>query len=261
MPLNINDIKSLFFNNEVRKSVLDPLTCIIRCAILSFKPHGTKISIQNNKINYHDPTFLQGTIRWSQGDKREDLHNIYNPILKSTEWYSKENPDIHNIFRLAKKGLEKLKNSYDNSSIISHSLELYINILNLFLNGQNHCMKELYNSKNTNSNKQNKVYGMTNNDEKSINDSVSSNETEYKNNEKYKNKEEDNTKDDEDNKIYKNLKNLWNESQISIVNNILQQVENEQNNRSEWLYALDIILSSKEKNVSEMIIKTTTQLI
>ena len=49
MPLNLNDIKSLFFNTEVRKSVLDPLTCIIRCSILAFK-HITKISIQNNKI-------------------------------------------------------------------------------------------------------------------------------------------------------------------------------------------------------------------
>ena len=43
-------ITSLFFNNEVKKSVLDPLTCIIRCAILSYKPIGTKISIIENKI-------------------------------------------------------------------------------------------------------------------------------------------------------------------------------------------------------------------
>ena len=251
MPLNLNDIKSLFFNTEVRKSVLDPLTCIIRCAILSFKPHGTKISIQNNKINYHDPTFLQGTIRWSQGDKREDLHNIYNPILKSTEWYSRDNPDIHNIFRLAKKGLEKLKNSYDKSSIISHSLELYINILNLFLNGQNQCMKELYGS--TSNINQSKVYGISSIEKENI-------QTNDINKPILKENTNNNT-EDSDNKIYKNLKNLWNDTQISIVNNILQQVETEQNNRSEWLYSLDIILSSKEKNVSNMILETTTQLI
>ena len=242
MALILNDLKSIFFNTEVRKSVLDPLTCIIRCAILSFKPHGTKISIQNNKINYHDPNFLQGTIRWSQGDKREDLHNIYNPILKSTEWYSKDNKDIYNIFRLAKKGLEKLKKSYDKSSIISHSLELYINILNLFLNGQNQCMKELYSSQELTRENEPKVYG-------TINEETN---TTLKN--------EINVKEN-DNKIYKSLKNLWNDTQISIVNNILQQVETDQNNSSEWLYSLDIILSSKEKNVSELIQKTTTQLI
>lgn len=242
MALILNDLKSIFFNTEVRKSVLDPLTCIIRCAILSFKPHGTKISIQNNKINYHDPNFLQGTIRWSQGDKREDLHNIYNPILKSTEWYSKDNKDIYNIFRLAKKGLEKLKNSYDKSSIISHSLELYINILNLFLNGQNQCMKELYSSQELTRENEPKVYGTTNEET----NTTLKNEINVKEN---------------DNKIYKSLKNLWNDTQISIVNNILQQVETDQNNSSEWLYSLDIILSSKEKNVSELIQKTTTQLI
>ena len=244
MSITLNDLKKLFFNNEVRNSVLDPLTCIIRCAILAFKPHGTKISIQNNKINYHDPNFLQGTIRWTQGDKREDLHNIYNPILKSTQWYSKENKDIFNIFRLAKKGLEKLKNSYDKSSIISHSLELYINILNLFLNGQNQCMKELYSLPDIQVEEKQKVYGL--NSEK---------------NEENTTLKKEKSVEEDDNKIYKTLKSLWNDTQISIVNNILQQVETDQNNSSEWLCSLDIILSSKEKNVSDLIQKTTTQLI
>ena len=103
------------FNKEVKHYVLDPLTCIIRCAILSFKPKGTKISICENKISFCDPTFLQGTIRWGSGDKREDLHNIYQPILKSTQWYVKENEDIRNIFRLSKKGFD-LKVNYDKVS-------------------------------------------------------------------------------------------------------------------------------------------------
>ena len=80
-------------------------------------------------------------------DKREDLHNIYNPILKSTIWYTKDNPDILNIFKLAKKGLERLKNSYETSSIISHSLELYINIIDLFISSNKECIQELYQPK------------------------------------------------------------------------------------------------------------------
>ena len=67
--------------------------------------------------------------------------------------------------------------------------------------------------------------------------------------------------EDKDNKIYKTIKSLWNDTQISIVNNILQQVETDTSNSSEWLYSLDIILSSKEKNVSDLIRTTTTQLI
>ena len=60
---NVEMIKAFFFNNEVKNSVLDPLTCIVRCAILSFKPVGTKLSINNNRISFVDPNFLQGTIK------------------------------------------------------------------------------------------------------------------------------------------------------------------------------------------------------
>ena len=228
MPIDLKLLTSLFFNNEVKKSVLDPLTCIIRCAILSYKPIGTKISIIENKITFHDPNLLQGTIRWTQGDKREDLHNIYNPLLKATQWYKRDNGDILNIFKLAKRGLDKLKKSYDESSIISHSLAFYINILEMFIEDK---QLDCYLSK-ENDNKK-KVYGM-NNETKNIKE--------------------------EDNKIYKGLRELWDDTQISIINNILIQVEKEPKNSTEWLKALDTILSSKEKQVSEIITKNTTQL-
>ncbi len=210
---NLELVKSFFFNSEVKNYVLDPLTCIIRCAILSFKPVGTKLSISNNKISFVDPNFLQGTIRWTYGDKREDLHNIYNPIVKSTQWYKVDNPHILNIFKLAKKGLEKLKQSYEENSIITHSLSLYINIMDMFINNNNECLRDISKSDENN-----------------------------------------------DNKIYKELRELWSESQISIVDNILKQMENDAANRIEWFQALDIILKSKEKNVYEIIKKNTTTL-
>jgi len=209
---NVEMIKAFFFNNEVKNSVLDPLTCIVRCAILSFKPVGTKLSINNNRISFVDPNFLQGTIRWTYGDKREDLHNIYNPIVKSTQWYKADNPHILNIFKLSKKGLEKLKQSYEENSIITHSLSLYINIMDMFINSNKECLKDL--SKNS----------------------------------------------DEDNKIYKELRDLWSGPQISIVDNILKQMETDAVNRIEWFQALDTILKSKEKNVYEIIKKNTTTL-
>lgn len=234
MPIDLKLITSLFFNNEVKKSVLDPLTCIIRCAILSYKPTGTKISIVENKITFHDPNLLQGTIRWTQGDKREDLHNIYNPLLKATQWYKRENQDILNIFILAKKGLDKLKKSYEESSIISHSLAFYINILEMFIEDK---QVDSYLPNNNDIQNNSKVYGLSLD----------------------KGKEKNNIKE-EDNKIYKGLRELWDNTQISIINNILIQVEKEPKNSSEWLKALDTILSSKEKQVSEIITKNTTQL-
>jgi len=214
-------LSKYLFNKEVKHFILDPLTCIIRCAILSFKPKGTKISIYENKISFCDPNFLQGTLRWGSGDKREDLHNIYNPIIKSTQWYSKDDKNIINIFSLAKRGLQKLKTSYEENSIIAHSLALYINIIDLFINSEQKCVNELFDSKK---------------------------------------KELKNIENENDNIIYKELKNLWDENQISIVNNILIQVQNDKNNSKEWLEALNIILLSKEKCVNEIVIKNTTQL-
>ena len=66
--------------------------------------------------------------------------------------------------------------------------------------------------------------------------------------------------EEEDNKLYKSLKGMWNDKQISIVNNILEQVEAEPKNRNDWLSALDTILNNKETNVYSIITKTNTTL-
>jgi len=119
---------SIFYENN-NHSIIDPLTCLIRLAMLEFKPINTKISIKNNRITYNDPNILQGALRWTNGDNRADIHNIYNPILKAIQWYEPENEDIKNIFKYAVKGLEKLKMSYEENSIISHSIEYYITFI------------------------------------------------------------------------------------------------------------------------------------
>jgi len=119
---------SIFYENN-NHSIIDPLTCLIRLAMLEFKPINTKISIKNNRITYNDPNILQGALRWTNGDNRSDIHNIYNPIIKAIKWYEPENEDIKNIFKYAIKGLEKLKMSYEENSIISHSIEYYITFI------------------------------------------------------------------------------------------------------------------------------------
>ena len=83
---NFKEFFVSFFEPK-RDSILDPLTCIIRLGILEFKPIGTKISLNNNKIKYNDPCVIQGALRWSNGDNREDLHNLYYPLLKCIHWY------------------------------------------------------------------------------------------------------------------------------------------------------------------------------
>lgn len=120
------NLLNIFKDNESKSdSIIEPLTCLIRLAILEFKPLGTKISIHDNKINYNDPCILQGALRWSNGDNREDIHNIFYPIEKACSWFSNDDEQIKNIFQYSIKGLEKLKKSYTKNSTISHSISYY----------------------------------------------------------------------------------------------------------------------------------------
>ena len=120
-----NSILQLMTQKKEKNLILDPFSSIVRLVILSYKSTGCKISIYNNKISYHDPHLLQGTLRWTNGDNRNDLHNLYNPILKSLEWFSKKNNKMNYIFKKAIIGINHLMASYTKNSVIHHSLSHY----------------------------------------------------------------------------------------------------------------------------------------
>ena len=130
---NLNNIftkKESVRNNNLQ--LLEPLTSIIRLAMLNFAKVGTKIAIYNNRISSQPPNIIQGAIRWSYGNKRNELHNLYKPILIATQYYDRtENEDIHNIFDYAVEGLEKLTQTYSEheNDIVCHSIKLYKEIL------------------------------------------------------------------------------------------------------------------------------------
>ena len=115
LNISIKEFIVSFFEPK-RDSILDPLTCIIRLGILEFKPIGTKISLNNNKIQYNDPSIIQGAMRWTNGDNREDLHNLFNPLKKAVLWYDVKNREIKNIVEYSIRGLEKLQSSYNKNS-------------------------------------------------------------------------------------------------------------------------------------------------
>lgn len=201
---------------EIKKdSILEPLTCLVRLSIIDFKPLGTKISLNNNRIKYNDPNMLQGALRWSNGDNREDLHNLYNPLIKATQWYDHEDEQIRNIFKYAVKGLQKLQSSYNKNTVISHSIQLYIDYLEKYLDGEK-LEKET----------------------------------------------------EEESTISKELKALWNEREITILNNILLQLEdNRKKNTPELIEeqntlitTLETILARKEDKVTNILFENTTTL-
>lgn len=203
---------SIFGNNkqQTKYFIIDPFTCMVRLAILSFKPKGTKISILDNMIKYNDPNILQGTIRWSQGDNRDDLHNLYRPITKAIEWYQLEDEKIKHIFGLSSKGIENLMFSYTGNSTVSHSLVYYKSIIDDNLKEERETIV---------------------------------------------NKEEN------FNKIYTELKSLWNKNEINIINDILSEMENKTDEEKQSLInAIDSIINIKERRVQMIIKKNTTVL-
>lgn len=118
---------NVFNTNKEKDIIIDPMSCLIKLSILSFYDEGTKISVSNNKINFNEPCTYQGIFRYFQGDNREDLHNLYNPIMKCKNWYwNKDNEDMVFLFNTAKEGLKKLKTTYPENTIIQHTINYYI---------------------------------------------------------------------------------------------------------------------------------------
>ena len=112
-----------------KQLILEPLSCVLKLSLLQWKPIGTKISVYNNSLHYHEPTMYQGILRSWGGDSRQDLHNICHPIIKCLDWYSKDD-DIYQFFYSESiKGLIQLKKSYDSNSLINHTIDHYIAVL------------------------------------------------------------------------------------------------------------------------------------
>jgi len=109
---------------------LDPLSTLVKLAILSKKPDQTKLSLDSNYITFTQPyynKFIQAVVRWSSGDSYNDLWYLTKTLHKAMEWYSSDE-DIKKIIKLAADGLERLKTTYGRTGKAS-SVQSYIDIL------------------------------------------------------------------------------------------------------------------------------------
>ena len=115
---------------NLRNYLLDPLSVIIKLAILASKPVGTKICIHNNIMIFQNPGPFQALCRIVYNLNKTDLHFMYNPIqLACSKFLSadavKTRPRMRNLFIHAQRGLEKLMDTYCTNSTIRHSLNYY----------------------------------------------------------------------------------------------------------------------------------------
>lgn len=117
-------------NINMRNYLLDPLSVIVKLAILASKPVGTKVCIQHNILSFQEPGPFQALCRMIYQLNKTDLHYMYNPIqLACVSFMSrsgvKAHPRIRNLFVYAQRGLERLMMTYSVNSTICHSLYYY----------------------------------------------------------------------------------------------------------------------------------------
>lgn len=134
----MNFFKSPELNNHAFTSklyVLDPLSVIVKLAILSNKPTGTKITIQQNAIEINDYSFFQGMYRLINGYNKSDLHYLHNPIHFACKTYLTSN--TQELFLSAQRGIKRLIDTYKQYSLITVCLTYYDSIINVYMESLN----------------------------------------------------------------------------------------------------------------------------
>lgn len=126
-------------NINIKTFILDPLSVIVKLAILSNKPVGTKILFQNNVIYFQEPGLFQSLCRIVYKSNKTDLQYIYNPInMACIHFLSKQfierTPRIKNLFLCAQNGIKKLIETYKHCSIITITLNYYYVLLTNHIN-------------------------------------------------------------------------------------------------------------------------------
>jgi len=119
---------------NIKLFLLDPLSVIIKLAILSNKPVGTKILIHNNVLYFQEPGIFQSVTRYYYNTNKTDLQYMYNPIqiactIYLTKEYVQKTPRIKNLFTCALSGLKNLMETYKLCSIITLCLNYYYAII------------------------------------------------------------------------------------------------------------------------------------
>jgi len=222
--LKITDYSSLLMNffkkKKSDKQILDPLTTIIKIALLSFYEKGSKLSIINNKICIQEPSFYQGPVRWTYGDSRSKLYNLREPIEYCMLWfpYSKYK-ELKKIYLLAIEGLKKLKESYntgdsDDYDLIDHLIDYYIKIINENFKNMEKKVKE----------------GL-------LEQSVILND-----------------------RLQGQIKKIWKKEDILLINGYFDILKNDNNNNNRVFDSINIFLDGKDEIIQKFIKKYSTEL-
>jgi len=116
--------------------ILEPLQVMVQLSLLAYSPLGTKVSVSDNILHLHPPTWSQGIWRWYNSDSQNDLYYLFHAIRRYYKWY-KNDENNNKIFTFiltnAVRGINKLIETYSQTeqTAITHTLALYKNVLEL----------------------------------------------------------------------------------------------------------------------------------
>ena len=128
---------------ENKEFMLDPLSVIIKLAIIGYKPVGTKICVLDNIVSVQEVGIFQPLVRYFFNNKRLDLHHLYNPIEFACDFFLndeeilEELPNIKDLFEAALSGIDKLRETYSTHALIVLCLNYYSNLISNYL-GENY---------------------------------------------------------------------------------------------------------------------------
>jgi hypothetical protein len=118
---------------NLKHYILDPLSVIVKLAILSKKPIGTKILIQKNCLYFQEPGFFQSISRTYYQSNKIDIQYLFNPIHQACENYIKKDNKYASLFGFALEGLRRLMETYSHCSIVGLCLSYYYCIIDQYI--------------------------------------------------------------------------------------------------------------------------------
>lgn len=71
----------------MNNQIIDPMCTLIKLIQLNFMEENTKLSVQNHVLTLHYISNYQWIVRSFNGDSRNNIGELYNPIMRLIKWY------------------------------------------------------------------------------------------------------------------------------------------------------------------------------
>jgi hypothetical protein len=132
-------------NTNLHLYILEPLSVIIKLAIISNKPIGTKLRMYNNIIYFQEPGPFQALCRYFLKSNKTDIQYLYNPIEIACKIYlvktDEQDADPDAETKIETKTKTKIETKTKTETKIETKTKLNINFTNLFKCAQNGLLK------------------------------------------------------------------------------------------------------------------------